>query len=279
MENEDDRCSFAGYVINDKGNISKQSKVNWPKSVWVNLFEMCKRQRISLFKKGDLFVYEMTIDEEISMTFNSPNNFYTVLKQQLLQRHETQFKAKQSQGRVTREAGNVNHRLSAAYLNNHKITDNLRAFVARSRLQTLQCDSLMSLYYPTAYNKSCKICHHPSETASHVLNGCTKFQRLYQQRHNRIVDILYNKIKDSNLCNETLKDTVLKPQMFNGQTDVFTHTHTKPDITVIDRQNKHVLLVEVSTPFDAHIPKCFQGKFDKYFLLSLEINHMSYRSD
>ena len=180
---------------------------------------------------------------------------------------------------MTREAGNINHRLSAAYLNNHNITDNLRSFVARSRLQTLQCESLLALYYPKSYTKACKICHHPSETVSHILNGCTTFQRLYQHRHNRIVDILYDKIKDNNSCTETLKDTVLQPQLFNCERDKFIHPHTKPDITIIDRNNKHVFLLEVSTPFDAHIPICYQGKFDKYFPLSLEINSMGFRTE
>ena len=57
------------------------------------------------------------------------------------------------------------------------------------------------------------------------------------------------------------------------------HKHKRPDITIIDKQNKHAILVEVSVPFDAHISLCFQKKFDKYFPLSLEINTTGFRSE
>ena len=102
---DDDCPNFAGYVINNTGNIAKQSKVNWPKSIWVNLHEMCKRQHISLIKGDDKYLYEMAVDEEVSITFDSPDKFYTTFKQQLLQQYQSEFKAKSSQGRVTREAG------------------------------------------------------------------------------------------------------------------------------------------------------------------------------
>ena len=236
---DDDCPNFAGYVINNTGNIAKQSKVNWPKSIWVNLHEMCKRQHISLIKGDDKYLYEMAVDEEVSITFDSPDKFYTTFKQQLLQQYQSEFKAKSSQGRVTREAGKVNHGVSSTYLNNHKIDDNLRSFVARGRLQLLQCESLMTLYYPESYTKSCKICNHPTETVSHILNGCTKFQKLYQQRHNRIVDLIFGKIANSNPGKETFKDTVLKPEMFDAHMRTFEHQHKLPDTTVIDKQNKY----------------------------------------
>ncbi|XP_077977516.1 uncharacterized protein LOC144433080 [Glandiceps talaboti] len=202
----------------------------------------------------------MAVDEEVSITFDSPDKFYTTSKQQLLQQYQSEFKAKSSQGRVTREAGKVNHGVSSTYLNNHKIDDNLRSFVARGRLQLLQCESLMTLYYPESYTKSCKICNHPTETVSHILNGCTKFQKLYQQRHNRIVDLIFGKIANSNPGKETFKDTVLKPEMFDAHMRTFEHQHKRPDITIIDVQNKHAILVKVSVAFDAHNSLCFQKK-------------------
>ena len=52
---------------------------------------------------------------------------------------------------------------------------------------------------------------------------------------------------------------------------------TKPDICIIDYEMKTVIIIEISTPFDAHIDKCYQSKFDKYFPLSLEISQFDFR--
>ena len=42
---------FAGYAVTN-GKLDKRSKVNWPSSQWVNLFEMLHREGIVLKKTG-----------------------------------------------------------------------------------------------------------------------------------------------------------------------------------------------------------------------------------
>ena len=267
--------SFAGYAMDDSGNIIKASKVNWTKSQWIHLQAMCKRENIELGKGMISYFYRLTVDEDLSVKLDHPKAFYSVFKQKQLEEYEKSFKEKSSQGRTMRETdGHVDHKSSSTFLRNHNISDSLRSFVCRGRLQTLQCESLLSLYYPEAYTKSCKICKSPSETASHVLNGCTKFRGLYQQRHNRIVDLIYNKVKCGE--KEVFKDTVLKPTMFHCTMQNFRHEHNRPDIVLVDRDIQRVTIVEIAVPFDAHIPLCFQNKFEKYFPLSLELSELNY---
>merc|ERR1711923_209893 len=56
-----DDSQFAGYRVTEAGTLDKQSKVNWPASQWVNLFEMLHREGIVLKKQGDTFVYELEL--------------------------------------------------------------------------------------------------------------------------------------------------------------------------------------------------------------------------
>ena len=74
------------------------------------------------------------------------------------------------------------------------------------------------------------------------------------------------------------KDTPLKPDHFDNTQENFDTTANRPDITIIDHENKRVWLVEVAVCFDAHIENCYQNKFNKYFPLSMEINQMGFNT-
>ena len=79
---------------------------------------------------------------------------------------------------------------------------------------------------------------------------------------------------------KVLKDQPLKPENFvENQNDTFTTNHTRPDICLINYEEKNVKLIEISVPFDAHLQKCYQSKFDKYLPLSLEINDLGFYTE
>merc|ERR1712240_480871 len=59
----------------------------------------------------------------------------------------------------------------------------------------------------------------------------------------------------------------------------FVTKHTRPDIVLIDDENKSVIISEISIPFDAFMGDCFQTKFDKYFPLCNEINELGYYTE
>ena len=115
--------------------------------------------------------------------------------------------------------------------------------------------------------KKCVICNFPSDTVSHVLNGCIRFKQMYQDRHNRIVNLIYDKISNTNKHSTVYKDKILKPNMFNSDLESFVHHNTRPDIVVVDEVNKSVIINEICIPYDCHLATCFQEKFDKYFPL------------
>ena len=82
---------------------------------------------------------------------------------------------------------------------------------------------------------------------------------MYQQRHNRIVDLIFDKIRSLSQYEhiKLFKDCILKPSMVDSDNEQFTHAHTRPDIFAIDNVLKHVTIIEISIPFDAHLDRCY----------------------
>ena len=189
------------------------------------------------------------------------------------------FKEKKSQGRIFRETGNsVNHALSSKCIFNSKLSDKITSFIVKGRMQLLECNSLLHTWYPQTYPKHCILCNNPYDTASHVLNGCTGYDLMYQARHNRIVDLIYAKIVSANKGKVCNKDSVLTPQVIDPTSELcsFEHRHVRPDIVTINRDTKNVIITEVAIPFDAFLPVCYDGKFQKYYPLCREIGELGY---
>ena len=276
------QTTFAGYLTDKEGNIKKLGKVNWPKSQWHLLSEQCARANVTLHNGNSGFEFHVDVGDDITFRFTEPKTFYNFYKKLCLDRKLEALCALSSQGRIVGQNKQINHSLSSCFLFNLNLNDTIKQFVIKGRLQLLECESLLHTYYPQTYSKQCKICRHPSETVSHILNGCTKFKDMYMKRHNRVLDFVHAKVAAAAPASHTvLKDKVLKQSVFCEQhTDQTFHTaHTRPDITIIDKTNKRVTLVEVSIPFDGFIDQCYQSKFDKYLPLCLEINQLGYRSD
>ena len=272
-----DEDNFAGYKV-ENSKIVKASKINWPKSDWYHLFDMCQRENIQLIyrQSDERYAYVITCDDDISVIMAHSKPFYNMFKQMKLTQFEEKWQSLHSQGRVIREVVKcTDHRSSSSFLGNHMLSDDLRSFVCRGRLQLLQCNSLLHLYY--AIPKHCRLCGFRSDTASHILNGCPKLKNMYQKRHDRIVSLIHDKIVGKSKSDTVvLKDTFLTPDKLDSQLPRFEHPHTRPDIVCIDNKSRTVTLIEVAVPFDAHIDKTYTHKFDKYYPLSLEINQLDF---
>jgi hypothetical protein len=272
-----DGGGFGGFQTTDDGNLAKASRVTWHRSDWVHLHEVCVRENVVLEKRShdDNYALTFTVDENVTMTTTDSKAAYTMCKQQKQSHFTSEWKEKEWQGRIVREATQINYKLSTAFLNNVKIRDSLVSFVVRGRLQLLQCNSLMALYYPNECSRRCQLCNHPAETVSHILNGC-KYQTLYQARHNRLVDVITSYVPNNNGARMIIKDTCLTPRLFGRDSDAFVTNAIRPDISIINHTNREVILVEVAVPFDAFIDICYSTKFDKYLPLCLEINSLGY---
>ena len=272
--------NFAGYATSGN-SIIKESSVHWPKSYWVHIFDMCFREGIQLhITSSDVYeyVHELKIDGEIKPVHcEHPRAFYSTYKDHKLNMFETAFKTLSSQGRIEREVTeDADMQLSSAFLKNHKLKDDIISFVIRGRLQLLQCNSLMHTYFHTS--KACDQCDFYTETVSHILNGCKAMKNIYQKRHNRIVDMLYIKLTSKNPNVKIIKDSIIRPQTFDETSPrlQFTCPAIRPDIVVVNDIEKTAFIVEIATPFDSFIGRCYDEKFNKYFPLTVELNELGY---
>ena len=152
----DSETSFAGYAV-DGNKIVKLSKVYWPRSNWLHVFEMCQRENMSLnFSEVlDCYKFSIIVDENTSFNVSDPKIFQNIYKNMKIKSLELKFTSLASQGRVARETrGAVDTRFTSVLLTNTTITNDLISFVYRSRLQLLQCNSLLHTYY--ASGKHCR---------------------------------------------------------------------------------------------------------------------------
>ena len=76
-----------------------------------------------------------------------------------------------------------------------------------------------------------------------------------------------------------LCDQIVRPSHFcdDHSDDCFEAVpHTRPDLCLIDRDQKQCLIVEVAVPYDPFVNECYQGKFDKYMPLCQRISDLGY---
>ena len=83
-------------------------------------------------------------------------------------------------------------------------------------------------------------------------------------------------IPDIDGSKQIVKDTALSPQIFDVEIDQSATSSTRPDITIYNKPNRQLFLVEVAVPFDSPIDKCFAGNFEKYMPLCFEISNFGF---
>ena len=194
---EEEEDNFLGYEVNDDYKVKPRTKSCWGKSQWIELNLLCARENIQLVKRRGDYAALIPTDREICIHNSIPKIIYKMIKHVNMGKGLEHWKSLTSQGRLCREA-NIDNSVSHSFLRNFKLTDSVSQFVYEGRLQLLECNSLLTVYYPDSVSKSCKNCNHPTQTASHVLNGCGEFQENYTSRLNRICDIIYENLKKLN---------------------------------------------------------------------------------
>ena len=137
---------------------------------------------------------------------------------------------------------------------NNSLADKLVKFVTKARLQIAETNTFLHLCYPHSYQKRCPRCNNPSETISHVLNGCMEFKNLYVARHNRIVKLIGEQIAADKLYFKILCDKIVKPEMFVNESEISDQSfsfqwvnHRRPDLLLVNKVKKKAFIVEFSS--------------------------------
>ena len=201
------------------------------------------------------------------------------LQQQRQQQHWTGLKL---QGQLAC-LPTADHSVSHSIFKNHAVDEEIVTFTMKARLQVLPTRLNLSLWYPDTFSPHCL--HHdhntPTESLSHILNGCHVYKGMYIARHDRIVDLL---VKDLLPFIPTPvkihKHSKVTPTMFNlcNNDDVFTPISANtPDVVIVDEESRDVTILEVSCAFDSNLEEAFMSKVLKYELLREVIIQLGYK--
>ena len=210
-----DDLSFGGYEVNEAGIIKKNSKQCLSKSQWVKLNELCARTRIQLLKTDDEFKIVLPGTSQPLQC----SNYYKPSYEHLHQKQLSEWMELEFQGAIIRQEA-FDMQCSQEIYKINSLADKLVKFVTKARLQIVETNTFLHLCYPNSYQKRCPRCNNPSETISHVLNGCMEFKNLYVARHNRIVKLIGEQIAADKLDFKIHCDKIVKPEMFVNESEI-----------------------------------------------------------
>jgi hypothetical protein len=116
------------------------------------------------------------------------------------------------------------------------------------------------------------------ETLHHVLNNCQALLERYTWRHNSILSCLYKTIKDN--ISPPLEIFADLPGHHPGNTTIppdILPTSLKPDMVLLNRPDKTIILFELSVPFETNIEPTHNIKIDRYLNLISDIEENNFK--
>ena len=146
---------------------------------------------------------------------------------------------------------NINRKCSNPFLFNSNINEDPYIFVVKARMSLFPTNFTLYLW-GRQKNLRCSFgCLH-TESMAHVLNGCIHhFKNYYSRRHDRIVEIISNFIKES------IVFPLLRDQLESIE-------HKKPDIHVVNHLEKKCFIVEITVCYDLYLEYACNTKYENY---------------
>lgn len=140
----------------------------------------------------------------------------------------------------------------------------------------------------TIQSDLCRKCHTKPETIQHIIGACiTLTQNDYTHRHNQLANILHQKLayKYSLIQDPPTPYYNYKPQhvldssthkLYFDRTIITDHTiyNNRPDITLVDKQNRHTYIIDIAVPNTNNIQTTVTEKIRKYTELQEEIRRV-----
>ena len=158
-------------------------------------------------------------------------------------------------------------------------------------IQAAQDQALRTRYIQRAIDKQdvspkCRKCNIKEETINHVISECSALaQYQYKKRHDTVAKALHwslcqkYEISRSEKWYEHQPEAVAENEHiklmwdFDIRTDRVIRAH-RPDITMINKINGKVFLIDVAIPWDTRVNEKEREKVDKYHDLKLELERL-----
>ena len=148
--NDTDDDGFGKYKVDEDYRISKRSRVNWAKSTFAELNELCKRLNVRLGYDVASDSYTVAVpsdDGVVFLNYTDHQQLYSAIKRCEMDRDIQHFTELQQQGRLQREAlPAADMSCSVGHLTNGSLSDHIIRFTAKGRLQLLETNGVNNTY-------------------------------------------------------------------------------------------------------------------------------------
>ena len=142
------------------------------------------------------------------------------------------------------------------------------SFVVRSLVDALPTNSNLMLW-KKVISPSCGSCGSKSQTLLHVLNNCDRKLDLYTWRHNNVLlqlkEFIASKVHGYDiLCDVCIRDSCFVEGKVHTIPIDLLQTNLRPDLVLVNRATKVIIIVELTVPFETNIVNAHQRKADRY---------------
>ena len=221
---------------------------------------------------------------EVSRCGSMENKKNKKSKEDTIEEHIRNYEGKRLHGQFRTATGIVRGDGSWDWLKKGYLKKETESTIIAAQDQALCTRNMRKNVFGEEIDPKCRVCGQFDETVAHIVSECPKLAQLeYKKvRHDNVAKMIHWKLCEKWGFQRDEKWYAHKPEKvleseyckilwdFPIQTDKVLN-HNRPDITVVDKQNKKVLLIDPSCPFDTRIEGKEEEKCRNYNELKYEI--------
>ena len=126
-------------------------------------------------------------------------------------------------------------------------------------MNQIPCNQLIH-FWNKEHDKKCVMCNHRTESVAHLMNSCKRFKDLCSKRHDRIVNAVYQKMRQCHETSDFFCSRMTETAFSDLRTELQQMNNRKSDIIEIKSNNKVCEVVEVTICFDLCMPESYSSK-------------------
>ena len=172
---------------------------------------------------------------------------------------------------------------SEKWLKYSHLTPETESILIAAQEQTLATNYVRNKVWNLKCSPLCRLCKEKPETISHIVSGCKCLAGTkYTNRHDKVGKYIHwNLLRDRGIkvCEDWFKHEPQKVEECGDTTIMWDYAlitdkkvgANRPDITIHDKKEKKLVLVDFSIPYDTNIVEKTAEKLTKYKELEIEL--------
>ena len=166
------------------------------------------------------------------------------------------------------------------------LSDATYAFVLKSLTDCLPTQTNLATW-GRVESPHCLACDHSTQTLLHILNNCSAALDMYAWRHDNVLlkleAFLSDHVQDSqvfvDVVTDVSKNVILVDQSKQTVPLDIVQTPLRPDIVIVKRGERKVILIELTIPFETNFVAASVRKAKRYAPLVADIEMSGYKCE